>query len=489
MGTVSIEHPLGARAQAARANLAHLLRRNRDLAVVFALTLGIRALLCALSHNEHGDADARATMAAEWALSPSFIRSGTWLPLHFYATGILTRLLGDPIAAGKALSLLTGSLTVIPLFRMAERFFDRPTAVITGLFFAVYGTHAALSAIVMSEAPFAFLALCALDVFFREACSEAPPRARWIAVSALLLAFAGGFRQEAWQLAGIVTLYMVWKPHLRRYALGYALLALSTFVAWDALNAAAGEGSWYGLTAVASSKAHEALHHHFSAGHNALKWIWIYAQSPGPVISLLAALGLYMVLKARLPADLAVTAALLVAPYMALSLIKPEWLPQPRYAVISELLLLPYAAAATTGIFRERHRLLVATVVILLISVVGQGVAFHRRSHLFLPVEDYDRNDVSAWTWLAGNASAVAAVVVEDVDYRAPSLIVHAALYTRGHRIVYADDASLLEHIVATEPRPVLLVLHSPPERWPRLSSLQPQLLYENADYRILRFD
>jgi 4-amino-4-deoxy-L-arabinose transferase-like glycosyltransferase len=488
MGTVSIERG-EPRARAAGKRLRRLLRANPYLVGVLALTVCIRALLCALSNNEHGDADARALMSADWALAPSFIRSGTWLPLHFYATGALTRLLGDPIAAGKALSFVTGSLTVVPLFGMVQRLFDKPTAAITGLFFAIYGTHAGLSSTVMSEAPFAFFAICALDVLFREICSQAPPRAGWIAVSALLLAIAGGFRQEAWQLAGIVTLYMLWKPTLRRYAIAYALLSLSTFVVWDVLNSTADQGLWHGLTAVASSKAHETLYHHSSAAHNALKWIWIYVQSPGLVISLLAVLGLYMALQGRVSADLAIIATLLVTPYVALSLIKPEWQPQARWTVISELLIFPYAAAATVDKFAQRQRLWRATVVILLVSVVSQCIAFHRRSHLFLPVEDYNRNDLSAWTWLAGNARSSAAVVVEDVDYRAPSLVLHAALYVRAHRIVYADDAPRLERIVSTAPRPTILVLHSPPARWPLLNRLQPELIYENSDYRILRLD
>ena len=482
-----ISRPGSSGCQSREAGLKGFLALHADVIWVLALTVLIRALVCALTNNEPGDPDARAVDSAEWALSPSFILSGTWLPMHFYVTGVLMWILGNPITAGKALSFITGSLAVIPLFELVRRLFDRRTALITGLYFAIYGTQVGLSSTVMSEAPLALFALLSLNVLFAEIHSQTP-RARGVVVAAIFMAIAGCFRQEAWQLAGIVTLYLLCKPRTRRYAILFGLVSLSTFAAWAITNAVAGEGWEHALLAVANAKNREGHHTQFSAAHNLLKWIWIYVQSPGPVISGLAVLGLYQACKRRLPASLGLIAALLVGPYVLLSVVKPSWLPQPRYAVISELLILPYAAAATVGYFRERRPLQIATAAILLVSVASQCVAFRRGSHLFLPVLDYDANDVSAWTWLAGNVSGASAVIVEDTGYRSAGLVSHSGMYTHEHPFFHDFDAPVvLERIVAAERSPMILVLHSPLSKWDFLQHLNPQLVYQNADYRIVR--
>jgi hypothetical protein len=470
------------------APLTNFFARNRDLVLLMALVVMLRAAVCILTNNQAGDADQRAILAAEWAHAPYWIWSGPWIPLHFYVTGMLTWILGDPIIAGKALSFVTGSLTLIPLFQLTQRLFDRTTATVAGVFFAIYGVHIGLSSIVMSEAPFALFAVWGLDVFFRESVSESP-RLRGLLGSAALIAIAGGFRQEAWQLAGILWLLMLWKPRTRRYAIPFVVVALSSFAVWDISNAMSHGGWLYALISVGKSKSKEALYHHFSALENILRWTWIFVQSPGPLISVLAAAGLISAFRRRARMDLALIAILLIAPYVILSLVKPQWQPQARYPLIFVLLVLPYAAAATVSLLR-RYNLRVVTTVIVLASLVSQGVAFHRRSHLFLSVADYDANDVTAWKWMATNAQGASVIIVEDIDWRSPGLIAHSGLYDRSNQKVYSfDGPEVLEKMIDAQPLPMLLVLHSPMSKWPFLQSAEPRLVFSNDDYRILRLD
>jgi hypothetical protein len=466
----------------------HFLGANKDVIVILFLAAGVRAVVCILSNNEWGDADFRASIAGEWASSPYLIRTGIWLPLHFYAAGLLTLVFGNPITAGKALSFATGTLTVIPLFSLVQRLFDRQTAVIAGLYFAFFGNHIGLSSVVMSEAPFVLFAVWGLNVFFREVYAE-PPRWRGFLQAAVLIALAGGFRQEGWQLTGILAVYLLLYPRLRSYAIPFTLVGLSSYMLWTLAQVTADIDWLHPLTAVAGSKSQEALVVQFSALRNFLRWIWVFIQSPGPVVSLLSLAGLYIALRRHVRLDLAFVATLLLGPYIVLSLVKPQWAPQPRYAVIFTTLMIPYAAAATILVAERGHSLRMVVGVVLLATLASQAAAYHRHSRLFLPLWDYDVNDIGAWRWLSANAEPTSTVIVEDTGWRAPGLIVHGGLFAHENHIIYPYmKPEVLERYAAPGPHPILIVLHSPLSRWGDFfGSLNATTVYQNEDYRILR--
>ena len=470
-----------------RYSVRALLARNKDLIIVVLLAAAVRALVFLLSNNEPGDADARVLASERWALNPTFIRSGVWLPLHFYATGVLSWLLGDPISAGKTLSFVTGSATAIPLFRLAELLFDRRTAVISGLFFAVYGLHVELSSVVMSEAPCALLLLCGLYVFLREIRSVAP-RIGMFLLAALLLALAGGFRQEPWLLTGALSVYLLWKPQFRRFAVPFGLVGLSTLIAWDIANAFAGKGDFNALFAVAHAKATEARYREFSALQNVLKWFWIFVKSPGLAISLWMAAGWALAARRQSAWELALISLALIAPFAALSVIKPEWAPQDRYTVFVGLLSLPYAAAAIVAMVRKISVLRLVVVATLTITVVNQMGIYLWRFHGPLPVPQYDANDVAVWNWMAANAPPASYVIVEDTEWRSPGLIAHSALYDHPYRIVYSfRGPENLQEAIAQGSGPLLLVLHSPLSKWQFLERFHKWLVYQNPDYQVIR--
>lgn len=462
--------------------------RSKSVLWLLVLTACVRALISLVSNNEPGDADARAIATAQWAFDPSFIYSGVWLPFHFYVAGAFTFLFGDPIVAGKWVSFLTGSLSVIPFYRLVRRLFDERTASIAGVFFAFYGNHVGLSSIVMSEAPFCFFALWGMDVFFAEAQSKSPGWRGFLGAG-MLVALAGGFRQEGWQLAGILSAYLLFFPTLRKYALPFALTGISTFVMWTIGNSAAGQGLLHGLLGVASAKDHEALYFQYSAAKNVLKWVVIFAQSPGPLLSGLAAWGVVLALKRQLPLQLAIVAILLLGPYILLSVVKPQWAPQHRYTVMFGILMLPYAAAATTSLLAGKCNLKAAVAAILVFSVATQAAAYQRHSRWSLPFHDYEAADIDTWNWLAENTQQDEVILVEDTGWRAPGLIAQAGLYRRKFEIVfdYEDLNAKLEELMADKSRSYILVLHSPPSKWSALELLGPTLVRQNADYRILR--
>jgi hypothetical protein len=426
-------------------------RRNLDLLLLLLLCGGIRLLICALGTNMPGDADARLVTAAKWAADPHLIYDGIWLPFHYYAMGILMFVIPDPLAAGKLLSFFLGTLTLIPFFFLTESIFGRPTAVIAGLFFAIYGNQAGLSAVTMSEAPFGFLCVWAIYKFFKGMSSESGKTADFL-FSACLLALAGGFRQEAWQLTGILSILMFSRAETRKLSILFALIGLSTYIAWTLAGALLANNELLSsLTNVASAKAREAQYAEKNVLYNAIKWIWIFLQSPGPIISALAVYGLFRETPSnRASALLALVAALLLGPYVVLSLFRAEWTPQHRYTFLFGILILPFAAKALLDIIKNRATILRrgAVVVVALVSLVTQAAAYGRHSERFLPYHDYLPSTIDAWTWLSSNINSDDRVIVEDFKWESYGIVYNSGLYKGNFVVVHYLSESELKAIV-----------------------------------------
>lgn len=95
--------------------------------------------------------------------------TATWFPP---GTGLLvggaTLLFGDPVLAGRLVSLVASVLASIPLFLIAERLFGRRTAVVVGLAYALNTTRLIYAHRVSSEAVYFLLILVALLLWLRE---------------------------------------------------------------------------------------------------------------------------------------------------------------------------------------------------------------------------------------------------------------------------------------------------------------------------------
>jgi len=447
----------------------------------------LRLLVFSVTNNESGDPDARALWGALTYESPSPIYSGVWLPLHPYAISILMIPFRDPIVAGKILSLVAGIAAMIPFYFLTSLYFDRRTTVAAGTMFAVYGNHVGLSAVVMSETCFVLLSLWAILCFAREMLSSLP-RLRPFLLSALLLAIAGGFRQEAWQLTGILMLWMVNDTRTRRFVIPYALIGFSSYIYWTIGNMAAGHGPLYGLLGVAAAKEVERELIQFSSTKNVVKWVWILVQSPGPLISLLGALGVFLAFsRKRCAWPLATIALLMLAPYWLLSVVKPEWAPQHRYVVLPVILLLPFAAAAFSGQFRRLPTFVPALVALIVISIGTQALAYGRHSKLYMPVKDYRASDIRLWEWLAANLTSGDRMVIEDYDWRLPSIVLRSGAFRLPYEEIYERDPSqdmkkAIERIDAT-----LVVVHSPLSKWPFIQNADHEILFRTDDYSVLR--
>lgn len=460
----------------------------RDVALLLAATLFVRAVVFALTNNENGDPDARALWAAELHHTPQWITSGFWLPLQPYAIAAMMYLIPDPALAGRLLSAVCGVASIVPFWYLVRLYFDRPVAILAGGLFAIYGNHVGLSLVAMTEAPFVLFALWGTYLFAREMQSDRPRLSRFC-VAGLLLSIAGGLRHEAWQLTGILMLWMLADSRTRWHVLLFAPIGFSFYLLWTLGNVLAGNGVMYALTGVASQKAKELeAGADYSVLLNMLKWGWIFVQSPGPLVTLLGALGLLLAAWKRWwPIHLGAIAVLMIAPYFLLSAIKAEWLPQHRYVVMPVILLFPYAAAV---LWRWASRLrapMVAVVAVLVVTLATQGMAYTRHSRLGLPVKDYKAADVLVWQWLRDNLSADDRIVVEDLDWRSPGILLRSGHYTKPYETVFPfEPPQRLQQVIASVDATVL-VLASDRSKWPFLQAMDAKELYRNDDYVVLR--
>jgi hypothetical protein len=447
----------------------------------------VRLLVFAVTSNEPGDAEARAVEGALTYESPHLIYFGIWLPLHRYTVALFMIPFSDPVLAGKMLSLFAGVAALFPFYHLTRLYFDRRTTLLAGGMFVIFGNHVGLSALVMTETPFVFLSLWGVLLFAREKRSSSPRMAGFCR-AALLLALAGGFRQEAWQLSGILMLWMLLDSRIRRYVVPYAAIAFSPFLYWTIGNMVAGEGLLFGLLGVASAKEAELAYVERSALVNVVKWIWIFLQSPGPLLCLFGLVGMQQALVRR-PGELplAAIALLMLAPYVLLSILKPAWAPQHRYVVFAAILLLPYAAAGFWLLLGSSRLAMPAVAVLLTASIATQALAYGRHSSAYLPVKDHQQADLEVSRWLQANLSPLDRLVVEDVDWRAPGIVLRSESYRRPYQMLLGTPsperlAQLVRAVDAT-----VIVLRSPPTRWSGMEPSEHELVFRSAEYLVFR--
>jgi putative flippase GtrA len=123
-----------------------------------------------------------------------------------------------------------------------------------------------------------------------------------------------------------------------------------------------------------------------------------------------------------------------------------------------------------------------ATATVLVFNFAGNRIWTFGRAN------DPAPSDVSARRWLQAHATPDEVLIVEDVEGRAPSLLAHSGLRTGGQRTFsMSDDPAVLDRLLAGVGPPILLVLHSPLEKWPAIARACGTIEFANADYRIVR--
>lgn len=344
--------------------------------LVIALVVGaaLRLLAALVSSPTPGDDVGRLATACGWAQAPAWLGlSGVWPPVHTYLLGAAIRLVGDPIAAARALGWLTTTAT-LPVFHLAMRelYGDARRAAIATLLLAIYYVHVAMAGSAYAEAPYT-LALFASLLYAARAARRAAATgggAAWLAGGAMAIALL--LRHEA-KLVWLVVLVWLAREAGRGAALRYAIPTLITIVAQLVDPAGRGEGFLRDALTVAGMKVAEVTLHGSRLGALS-RWIVMPAGSPSVVVMGLAIVGLWMSRRALGRDLMAWLCAAQSAVFLALT-IYPGWQPYLRYLFLYVVCLLPHAALALDAVGRRRAAWAGG---LLALSLVVQAAAWSR---------------------------------------------------------------------------------------------------------------
>ena len=180
---------------------------------VLLLGIGIRIAFWFLSQNAGGDATARLEMTQAWLQHPYLkMDFNPWLPVHFWAIGGVSLLVGNVTLGGRLLSLLCGCASVVVFWRLVSTLYTRTAALLSLVVFSFYSLHIGYSSTSSSEATYLFLVLVGLAAIFGYLRSG---RLALVAAAGIALTIDAGIRYEAWIFifaCGLVILLSIVRP-------------------------------------------------------------------------------------------------------------------------------------------------------------------------------------------------------------------------------------------------------------------------------------
>ncbi len=324
------------------------------VALLVAAALVPRAALFAVNENYFGDAVMRTELAERWLVHPRWLSSfqdGAYQfgPAHLYALAGALAVWPEREHAGRAVSLLFGALTVVPLFFLSRRLFGARAARAACLAFCPWGMHLQLSTTAASEAFSLFLVLCALAAFAR--AYDGASGARWLALCALWMNAACATRYDAWMLIPLLCAALAWGRGKRGVlqALLFGVLCAPFPLVWMVGNAQASgdplfpihfidayHRRWWGDGAATFGALGYRL-------QNAVFWPWVALLTLTPGVAALAMVGLASSARSNRPGRWLAWLVLLPTAYFTLrGAVLATFAPLGRFAALQIVLLLPF---------------------------------------------------------------------------------------------------------------------------------------------------
>lgn len=163
-----------------------------------------RAGFQSLTADEFG----RTVMAAHWALKPYALWQGFWMPFFMYLEGAALRIHWDLLWVPRGIAIFSGLASILIMYYFVSNLFDdRWTGALAALLLAVNPVHTWLSSTPLTEiihSTLMLLSLLFLALYFKST------RLALLAMAAVTLAVANGFRFEAWIVSVVFSLVVLW---------------------------------------------------------------------------------------------------------------------------------------------------------------------------------------------------------------------------------------------------------------------------------------
>jgi hypothetical protein len=333
-----------------------------------------RLVVFPVNENLYGDAVVRTELAERWVNAPHFIRSFQdgamqFGPLHLYLVGAALKVV-EREHAGRAVSLLFGVLSVVPLFALTRRFFGWRAGVWACLAFSVWGMHLQMSTTAGSEAVALFFML-SVFALFGQALDES--RFGPLFGAAVVLNLACALRYDAWMYIPLLAVVALpWRQDKvagMTMAVTFGLMCLPFPLMWMQGNELAHGDPFYPIKYI------DEFHQSWVASSGGNGSWFLRAQGLGfwpgaalvtltPGVALLGLTGMVKTWRERPELRWLVLAALVPTAYYTFrAAVLVDFMPLGRFTVTQLVLLLPFIAvgfAACVRAWGERAGRLVA---------------------------------------------------------------------------------------------------------------------------------
>ncbi len=401
-------------------------RRSRGYLVTALVTTGlVRVAVFPFAQNFYGDPIMRLRALSEWLAHPFFLRSfigaHQFGPLHLYLLAAVAQVTHETMVGPRALSLLFGTATAWPLFRLAEHRFGSRAALISGLAFAVYGLHVQASTTAVSEGVFLLFLLAGLMLLDRAAEGTG-----WVIAAGLSMACACAVRYDGWLYAPLSTLWLLAPLRQRRVSPGavvaYVALvsAVPLFLMW---------GNWVDMHdplflihyidqdhIVNAHRASEAIGRLTYAVYALAFWPANLFLEMTPLVFIACVVAIVGTVRSRSGWDLWVLAILPAAYFSLKGALLLAFHPLARFTLPTAVLLLPYTGRGLELIAdalrpRWRRPLLVATALtavgipaFLAFRTIGRGDSLADTMRPISPVSNLPPDLSATAAWLKEHA-------------------------------------------------------------------------------------
>ena len=218
-----------------------------------------------LSNGDGSQFPLIAEATAAWPPGYSFLLAGMFKVLDFFklfgaSDDWVLRAIVD---AGRAVNILAAAVTIVLVYAIGRRVFDKPVALVGAFLVAIFPGQIYFTSILLTEVIFTAIALTLIYVLLRlRERGRAPPAWAVLAFGAVM-GFSALFRGEAVIIVGLALLFWRWLvPDWRTFAWQASLLIVGVVIAiapWTIRNAVA-MNAFVPITS--------GVCHHFWHGHN-----------------------------------------------------------------------------------------------------------------------------------------------------------------------------------------------------------------------------